>query len=232
MLLLFDIDGTLYHGNGSGWASFLATGRELFGESFTNNNINYAGRLDPWIFDSLAKSNGIKNTHEVHDKFMRATYECMRKEIDSGKYNICALPGAVDLLNALQQKSHLVTLGLLTGNYPRNGRLKLQSIGINPDWFEVCVWGIDAPTRNELPVVGRQRYIELTGKDISFDQIIIIGDTIHDINCAKAQGCKCLAVATGGGTKEELLTGGAELVVDNLTDTTRLVNWLVSGGVD
>jgi len=44
----------------------------------------------------------------------------------------------------------------------------------------------------------------------------VIGDTLHDVACARAHGMRCLAVATGGTTAERLAAAGADWVVADL----------------
>ena len=51
-------------------------------------------------------------------------------------------------------------LGLLTGNYPATGRLKVQHAGLDPDLFKVNAFAMDGTTRRDLPPVALQRYAE------------------------------------------------------------------------
>lgn len=232
LLLLFDIDGTLYHGDGSDWAAFLAAGRELFGDSFANDHISYAGRLDPLIWASLAERNHIPNTHDTHARFRAATHVHLHRTINSPDHHVQALPGVLTLLNTLRAQTDRYTLGLLTGNYPENGRLKLESVNIDPDWFSVCVWGIDGPTRNDLPPVGARRFREMTGSTVPFSDVIIIGDTLADVECAQTNSCPVVAVATGGSTHEQLEAARPDLLLHDLeSGHDRMINWLESRAV-
>src|SRR5690606_18309273 len=109
-------------------------------------------------------------------------------------------PGVLELLDALEADGSF-TLGLLTGNYPETGAIKLRAAGIDPDRFQIAVWGCDSPqdppAREHLPGVGITRFFERFGREIAGEQILIIGDTPHDVSCAKAHGCRVLAVGTG-----------------------------------
>jgi len=62
------------------------------------------------------------------------------------------------------------------------------------------------------------------------DQIVIVGDTPHDIDCAKAHGARALAVATGPFGRETLADAGADLALETLEPVDRIVEWLVRGG--
>jgi len=58
---------------------------------------------------------------------------------------------------------------------------------------------------------------------------VVIGDTPHDIRCAKVNGLRVLAVATGMFSQEALAAAGADRVAPDLADTDTLVTWLLPG---
>lgn len=264
MLLLFDIDGTLYSGGGSGWAAFGDAGRDIFGEAFTNEGVVYSGWLDPLIFAALAERNGGSTDADTLARFRERAHHHLKRRIASGEFPARALPGGIDLVEALHARTDAVTLGLLTGNWPENGRLKLETVGYAMDRFRICAWGSDGATRPDLVPAAWRRYcqevmenaiagvtghapetatsvagdppgeagtlLRTAGLDhgrILGDRVLVIGDTRHDVACAKAHDCLCLGVTTGGGTAEELHAAGADRVVDDLTDTRDLVAWIL-----
>ena len=226
MLLLFDIDGTLYRGDGTGRLAFIDAGREIFGDRFADQHFELSGRLDPWIFSRLMELNGLTMTPQVDQAFRAACHRHLRRRIESGQHHIQALPGTIELVKRLADRSD-ITLGLLTGNWEPNGRLKLDSVGFDSSQFRVCAWGSDASTRNDLPPVARARYIDAFKRSIEFDRIVIIGDTIHDVACAAAHDCRCLAVCTGGTTEAQLRQAGATTVVPDLADSDAIIDWFV-----
>ena len=59
----------------------------------------------------------------------------------------------------------LFALGLLTGNYPATGRLKVKHAGLDPDLFQVNAFAMDGTTRRDLPPVALRRYRERHGSD-------------------------------------------------------------------
>ncbi len=56
---------------------------------------------------------------------------------------------------------------------------------------------------------------------------VIIGDTPHDVRCARAHGMRAIGVATGKFGVDELSLAGADLVVPTLRDTDGLVSWIL-----
>jgi phosphoglycolate phosphatase len=57
-------------------------------------------------------------------------------------------------------------------------------------------------------------------------RVVVMGDTPHDIEGARVANARCIAVATGGFTEEQLAAAGADVVLPDLTDTARVVELL------
>ena len=140
MLILFDIDGTLLVTERAGTQSMLAAARELFGDHFTFDGVAVGGRLDPLIWADVARANGIEDPAAHHDRF-RAAYLRHFQERLAGNPTVTALPGVTQLIEALLQETD-ACLGLLTGNYPETGRLKIEAAGLALDSFAVAVLGV------------------------------------------------------------------------------------------
>ena len=49
-------------------------------------------------------------------------------------------------------------------------------------------------------------------------QVLVIGDTVHDIDCGRSIGALCVAVPTGRTTAEALRLGEPDVLVDTLED--------------
>lgn len=57
--------------------------------------------------------------------------------------------------------------------------------------------------------------------DTNKDEILLIGDTVHDFEVSQELGCKCILLASGHQSRKELEKCGVE-VVDELKDLMRL----------
>jgi phosphoglycolate phosphatase-like HAD superfamily hydrolase len=117
-------------------------------------------------------------------------------------------PGVPGVLEALSARNG-VLLGLLTGNLEPVARLKLKRAGLG-HYFETGIggFGSDHEDRTELPAIARAR-----AGGYPRAQTVIVGDTPRDIACARADGLRCIAVATGAFSAEEL--AGADAVLDS-----------------
>ncbi len=229
MLILFDIDATLVTTSGVGRHAMAEAGRRLYGPAFTPDGVEFAGRLDPLILADLLTRNGLEPTPD-RKAAMRREY---RRALVEGLQTpgiARALPGVHAVVDALVGESG-VTLGLLTGNFEETGRLKLGACGLDADRFRVRVWGDESPheppSRDHLPAVAMERYAGVLAGPVRADRVTIVGDTVHDVACARANGCRSLAVATGSFPSHTLRAAGADEVMADLSDVAAVVRWLL-----
>jgi phosphoglycolate phosphatase-like HAD superfamily hydrolase len=221
-LLLFDLDGTLLLTGGAGVGSMHVVGARMFGDHFTLDGVTVAGGLDPLIYADAATLAGVDDAHLHHDIFRDSYVAELEQALNSDRFEVHVLPGVMELLNELRQ-SPQVTLGLLTGNYAVSAPVKLRAVGIDPDWFTITAFGDEAPDRPAMVKLAMERFARKNGaNDTSPSDVIVIGDTPRDVDCAKANGCRVLAVATGRYGMDELREAGADVVVPDLKDSTAL----------
>lgn len=231
MLILFDIDMTLLETDHIGIELLEDAGRALFTDTFTAEGISFGGCLDPVIIHQMLINNRQQSTPD-NIRALREHYHAGLDRTASQRSIARALDGAHELVNATRAHSEIDAIGVLTGNYPETGTIKLRSAGFNPDHFVINAWG-DAsphaePLRSHLPPVAIEQYRAAKARDIDPEQVVIIGDTVHDVTCALANDCRALAVATGHATRQELEDAGAHLVVDDLTRTQELLDWIMT----
>ncbi len=226
MLVLFDIDGTLLLSQHAGVHGMHDAAHALYGEKFTFDGVEVAGRIDPQIWHDVARANGIDDPDVHHDRFRACYAEHLARRLETNN-TVVLLPGVAPLLEALGTVDGL-TLGLLTGNYPETGRLKIEAAGLDPEVFVVAAWGCDGRTRHDLPGVAIDRHATITGIRLTPDQVVIIGDTPHDVACARTNGCWALAVATGPTPRENLVASEPDLMVEDLSTTPEIVSWILN----
>jgi phosphoglycolate phosphatase-like HAD superfamily hydrolase len=232
LLILFDIDMTLITTSGTGMKAMADAGRELLGSQFSSTDgIQFAGRLDPLIITDIYTRHGVEDAPERHREF-RAVYgrHLKRRLAEPGVGR--ALPGVQDLLALLVERRDIL-LGLLTGNFEETGSMKLRACGIDPSIFSIRVWGDESPhhppKREHLVPVGIERARALPQREaLHAREVTVIGDTPHDIQCARAHGCRSLGVATGHFSATDLSAAGADLALADLADTRRVVDWLLA----
>lgn len=217
-LILFDIDGTLLLSGRAGLRAMTRAFEKTFGITDAFAGENFSGRTDWYLVSRALKNAGLPDTPEEHERFRRTYFPILAEEIQHpGTGHKGLMPGARELLEALDEHDHL-HLALLTGNYREAAEIKLQHFELG-DFFEWGAFSDDSADRNALVPIARSRaeIYDIPGE--ALDRVIVIGDTPHDIECARVAGAKSIAVATGGFTLEQLRAAGADEVLQDLSDT-------------
>ena len=215
-LVLFDIDGTLLRVRGISRQSLIDALREVFGTEGTAATHNFAGKLDSVIIKEVMRTTGLSD-----DDIQRGFEEAKRRYIQNFKQqaqreHIEVMAGIYELVEKLANEPNAL-LGLLTGNFEESGRHKLTLPELN-DYFAFGAFADDADTRNALPAIAVQRAFERTGIRFTGKDVVIIGDTEHDVNCAKVLNSKCVAVATGHYTVSQLQSFNPDYTFENFAD--------------
>lgn len=119
-------------------------------------------------------------------------------------------PGVPELLASLAARPQ-ARLSLVTGNLEPVARIKLRAAGLG-GWFPTGQggFGSDSEDRALLPAIARAR-AGAPGAPYPRERTVVVGDTPRDIACARADGLRCVAVASGPYRGAEL--SGADAVV-------------------
>ena len=209
ILYLFDIDGTLLQAAGSGRAAFDAVFAERHGVADGSRGIRYGGKTDPAIVEEIYVARlGRPPTGEEVAAFLDAYLPRLRRQLaDRG---VRVLAGVVEALAYLKARPGVV-LGVATGNVRAGAEAKLAAAGL-AHWFELGGYGCDSAVRAELVA----RAIDRGRARGEVREVVVVGDTIHDIAAARAAGATVCAVATGADPAEAL--AGADAVLASMSE--------------
>jgi phosphoglycolate phosphatase-like HAD superfamily hydrolase len=215
-LVLFDIDGTLLSAGGISARVFAEALLETFGTTGEAHAFDYSGKTDPQIVRELMRGAGFddgeieKRRPLALEGYHRRLAASIRPE------HVTAKPGTLVLLEALARDDR-VTLALLTGNLEATARLKLDPLDANR-FFPFGAFGSDDEDRYRLPRVAlsraRERGLRFEGPDV-----VIVGDSIHDVLCGRDLGVRAVAVATGRTSRERLSEAGPDALLADFSDT-------------
>jgi phosphoglycolate phosphatase-like HAD superfamily hydrolase len=219
-LILFDIDGTLLECGPQVRPIFADTLVEIFGRIVNMDRYDLSGRTDPRIALDLLTEAGLSELEILARLPEARTKYAAKLERELDRQGMRLLPGVSETLELLGRRKDVV-LGLVTGNWEPGARTKLSRFDLNR-FFDFGAFGCDAVDRSDLPPVALERAERITGRRFRPEEALIVGDTIHDISCARAHGIPVLAVATGRATAETLREGGADRVVADLTE---ILDW-------
>jgi len=175
------------------------------------SNIEFSGRSDYAIFRAALTQAGHFGDSFEEDlkRFRRAYYRRLPGSLKAN--NGLVLPGVIELLERLKGESD-ATLAVGTGNFRAGARMKLRHYGLD-HYFVAGGYGDRTEDRAELIAQGIRAATRLRGRH---DTIFVIGDTVHDITSAKANGAIAIGVLTGTTKEKTLEDAGADLILSNL----------------
>jgi len=226
-ILLFDIDGTLLLSGRAGYRALTRAFEDLFGVARGFDHVPVAGMTDDLILtDALARA-GVTADGEARARFHRRYCALFADEIHFPGPRKGLMPGVSALLERL---SHLdqIRCGLVTGNFAEPAQIKLRHFDL---WhfFHFGAYGDDAPVRDALVPIAVQR----AGRDgvrvHAAADVVVIGDTPLDVQCAAAAGARSIAVATGSYEEDALRQADAHAVLPDFSDTDAVVELLLAG---
>jgi phosphoglycolate phosphatase-like HAD superfamily hydrolase len=224
-LVLFDVDGTLLLSGGAGVRAMTRAFDMLYGVRDAFDGMSTAGYTDSFLLSRALTRAGIDDTPDAHAAFRETYLEVLPFEIQKpGSGHKGLMPGVAALLEEVSRGDQLYP-ALLTGNYQAAAKIKLAHFGV-ADYFSWGAFGEDSPERKELARVALQRAEQRAVPPAARQNVVVIGDTPHDVACARAIGARAIAVATGGYSFDELQETGADQVVRDLTDTVALLRLL------
>lgn len=217
-VLLFDIDGTLVLTGRAGVRAMNRACQEVIGHSNALDGVAVAGRTDWIILHDALRAIGHEMDEDLFAR-LRDTYVTLLREeiLLPGQGVKAVLPGVAGLLDALRARPD-VFLALLTGNFEEGARIKLEHFDL---WryFKCGAFGDDAADRNALVPFALDRARACGLDAIAPEDVFVVGDTPHDVACARAVGAVPVGVATGSFSVADLRGSGADIVFPDLGDT-------------
>ncbi|MET9225272.1 haloacid dehalogenase-like hydrolase [Lentzea sp. NPDC003310] len=220
LLVLWDIDNTLISARGFGGRMYAEAFRTAFGREL-RGPVDLGGRTERDVIEEVLRRHDIETTEEARRLLSDAlgdSFEARRAELP-GHGEV--LPGA---LAALEHFAHdpRVHQAVLTANLASVALVKLEEFGLAHlvDW-DVSAFGDDHVDRADLVDVARERARHI--RSFASDEVVVIGDTPHDVRAAAKAGVRLVAVATGRSSRHDLRSAGAQIVIDDLSDLELLV---------
>jgi phosphoglycolate phosphatase len=222
-LLMWDIDLTLLHTGGVTRAAYGAAFQSLAGfepEVFPN----FAGRTD------LDAATEVFVRHGITEPDLDGFFALYTAELLDRAHLIPAsgvlLPGAREVLTRLAGRADVVQT-TVTGNIPPVARAKLVAFGLDGTLdLTIGGFGDQDIVRANLVAASRRRAEEKYGR---FAEVLVIGDTVHDVAAALACEVTAVGVASGQTGAEQLWAAGAHAVLDSLADIDAAVTLLATG---
>ncbi|KAI0191105.1 hypothetical protein F4808DRAFT_444119 [Astrocystis sublimbata] len=226
--VLFDIDGTLCRAEALSIDAFYKCLSDVAGIEITEENtkVNLHGQTDLSLVRDILEYHGVSKDciGSLTQRFLSAHPSYIRESAKKGfKSEPC--PGASDMLSwlgSIQKEDPTMrgSMGLLTGNSKPAALLKITEAGLPVDFFDLgfSSFGDACPSRaalfhDSLRGIETKYCFPLNSEDV-----LLIGDTPLDIDCAKKAGCRVLAVTTGNYDAVALESHGPDFLCNSLPE--------------
>lgn len=217
--VIFDLDGTLAH--------FNLDVKELRGEvrSFLIQKGVPASILEinESIFEMLKKTDiFIKNTSkngkaETFEEIRSQAFGIAERYELEAAQTTSLLTGVIETLKQLKEQN--VKMGVCTISSEKAATYILQRFKID-DYFVVVV------PRDKVKYVKphtEQCELVLKALGVKAKSVLVVGDSVVDMQSAKELKVIAVGLTTGVSTKEQLASNGANYVITSLTDLPALV---------
>lgn len=209
--VLFDLDGTLTDSS-PGITKCVQYALERYGITETD-----LAKLHKFIGPPLSES-FMKYYDFSEEKALEAVEAYRERFRTKGIYENDLYPNTKECLLKLKEQGYRIALASSKPEEFCNTILEYHQIRQYFD--EVCGATMDGRIGKKEEVLG-----ELLGRwsEISCEEMILIGDTIFDVEGAKQVGMDCIGVTFGFGTKEEMEEAGAIAFCDSMADLPEII---------
>lgn len=213
MLTLFwDIDGTLLTTAGAGTAAWREAAADVAGSPVELSDLVTAGLPDPQIASQIAR-----RIPGVPEKHVIERYEALLP-VHLPRTAGRVLAGVREILDDLRTRDGVLSL-LLTGNTRAAATTKLRYYGLD-GYFADGAFSDGITDRMEIAANAVVLATRASAHAFRADRAVVIGDTPHDIRCARAIGVRALAVASNAHSVEQLAAHDPWMVLDRLPTPT------------
>ncbi len=220
-LVIFDLDQTLVDFIPLHDETVGRLFKDMFGVEARLTEIDFAGRSLTENFIELGRMKGLpeemlgKKAGELLARYERLFARSIPR--DGRRF---VLPGTTELLDGLSGRKHLITL--YTGDSPGIVEAVLASTGLRA-YFAFWLSGTGFRRRADMVAQAITDAEKRTGGQFRGKDVVVIGDSVRDIECGKEFGALTIAVATGFHPEEELRKREPDHLFRDLRDYRRIL---------
>jgi phosphoglycolate phosphatase-like HAD superfamily hydrolase len=212
VVLLWDLDGTLLTTGRAGVFALEEAAHSVLGSRVDLQAMRTSGLTDAQIAERIL--DGRPGAASNLERFLRLYGLALPGHLPRRQGRV--MPGVREVLEDLAGDDRVLSL-LATGNIEAGAQAKLRHYGLAD-----LIWAgafCQGPGERALIVQAALAEAERRmGTPPDKSRTFVIGDTPHDIACAQAVGLRCIAVATGEFTADELASRGAWRVFERLPE--------------
>jgi HAD superfamily hydrolase (TIGR01549 family) len=215
--VIFDVDGVLLELTRAEEDAFFLPFEQRYGlKDFSRDWNSYAIRNDENIIMEILARHGLPENE--HAEVVADYLDILKLQLDQGKIETLAVPGARDLLQKLRGD---LQLGIATANLLRAAELRLKRAGL---WDQVsaCAHGAEGGGHKREILA---RAVAATG--LPKNRIVYIGDNLNDVEAGLENGVHFIGFSANPARLQELQRAGASHISNNHLDSFRLIGHLL-----
>ncbi len=213
-VVLFDLDGTVLTFEGAppgpGRTALERAMRELYALEGATTGMRVAGGTDRSLARALLLRVGVGDDERAIDRLLDSYLGHLRSVLETRRYR--QVGDVSRTVSVLRERGAVV--GVATGNVKSGAQLKLASAGLLSTFhLGHGGFGCDAEPRMDIVRVAVERCAPRQET-----QVVVVGDTEHDVRAGRAVGARVIGVAMDAPAREELEAAGADAIVDSCDD--------------
>ena len=214
--LYFDIDGTLMIARGAGRRAFSHAFKDVYNLNIDISHVNFAGATDLGVLNELLKENDVISDLNLIKLFFERLAFYLEESFKSKPPIL--LPGVMSFLHRTKQYCNFA---LVTGNTRDCSSLKIRYANLH-DFFNMNHggYGDDNACRNQIARIA----IERTGNQSNG---YLLGDTPKDVQAAKANNLRSVALCTGAYKYDDLIKYKPDIILDSFEQAEALLSELI-----
>lgn len=207
-LIFFDINGTLIERDERTDLPFGNAINTLLKVEDAMTGVDTSARSDHDVFIEVLGKYQLEYTDKLWQEFLGLYQEQLEifKDSDVWRDNV----DAIEFVNWLKDTDH--HLALITGELSIGAKYKLEKIGLW-SYFYAGGFGEDGLKRFDIARAALEKC-----HDLDYDQVIVIGDTVLDIQTARHINAEIVSITTGSHSREKLQAENPDYIIDSFKE--------------
>lgn len=213
MLIFWDIDGTLMYCGSDGTIALNDTFKKLYNIDDAFHEVGIGRAMDSMILKKIMTKFSIS---EDQLPKIKKTFVSELERILKEDKNKRVLPGIRELIYFAEREGHINSL--LTSNMKAGAEAKLKSVNLDGH-FVGGGFGDNEGEKWDIALHALTEIEALTGEKFKPYEIVIVGDSVYDIETARRLGCNVISVSTGWTDEEVLIKADPDVLFENFSDS-------------
>lgn len=218
MIIFWDIDGTLMYCGSDGTKALNNTFKQLYDIDDAFSQVGIGRAMDSMILEKIMDKFKIPESdlEKIKSKFVNELESILKKDKDKR-----VLPGIRELIFWAEREGHINSI--LTSNMKVGADAKLKSVNINGH-FVGGGFGDEKGEKWDIALKAHKEIEDLTNQKFDSKEVVVIGDSVYDIETARRLGYNVISVCTGWTDKKVLQDADPDILFEDFSSTDAVMD--------